>query len=322
MRVVLSVDMEGVSQLESPFAISASRPEYWQTGKAAVEADTVAAAEGLLSAGASEVIVLDNHASGNPQNVSARCLPVGARLETWSLFDVPLHDVGGMFQVGYHARGGTDGYISHTYVPGLRFRVNGELISESHGRAWAGSVPLIGIAGNDTHRATVGSLADAPYLVVQRTLSRGLAERVFADPQEGWSAIREFAAGCLRNVAAVPPAELPGDILFEASMPNGVEQEQPMVAAGWRRVGDVEYAAELAAWSDARELLTVAMNAAAATLLPYWVTATSAAEAARVDPTKADALSQALFVEWCATSFPAWYSLPAVEVRPPDVVNT
>ena len=70
MRVVLSVDMEGISQLTDPFDLFSYRPEYWCTGKPRIEADTVAAAEGLLEAGADEVIELDNHGSGNPENVS------------------------------------------------------------------------------------------------------------------------------------------------------------------------------------------------------------------------------------------------------------
>ena len=74
MRVVLSVDMEGVSQLRDPHEIFACRPEYWQTGKPRIEADTVAAVQGLLEGGASEVIILDNHGGGNPMNVSATFL--------------------------------------------------------------------------------------------------------------------------------------------------------------------------------------------------------------------------------------------------------
>jgi D-aminopeptidase len=89
MRVVLSVDMEGVSQLSDPREIFAFRPEYWATGKPRIEADTAAAARGLLSGGAREVIVLDNHGGGNPQNVSPESLPEGARLETWNAFELP-----------------------------------------------------------------------------------------------------------------------------------------------------------------------------------------------------------------------------------------
>ncbi len=316
MRVVLSVDMEGISQLTEPREILSCRPEYWATGKPRMEADTAAAAQGLLDAGADEVIVLDNHGSGNPQNVSPESLPAGCRLETWNVFDLPEQGVDAMFQVGYHARGGTDGFISHTYIPGLRFRVGDELISESHGRAWAAGVPLIGITGNGTHRDTLGSLADTPYMVVQETLGRGSARPVFADPDEGLAAIRAFAAGCLGDLDAIRPPHAPDRPLFEASMPNGAEQAHAMLAAGWRRTGDVEFAAELGDWSEAREPLAAAMSAAMAAVLPYWVGATSAAEASSLDPARVAALTEVLADRWCSRSYPEWYASAGVELPP------
>ena len=81
MRVVLSVDMEGVSQLVEPNEIIACCDEYWATGKPRLEADVAAACRGLLAGGADEVVVLDNHASGNTYNVWPDALPSGARLE-------------------------------------------------------------------------------------------------------------------------------------------------------------------------------------------------------------------------------------------------
>ena len=36
-----------------------------------------------------------------------------------------------MLQVGYHAHAGVESFVPHTYVPRLRLRVDGELISES-----------------------------------------------------------------------------------------------------------------------------------------------------------------------------------------------
>ena len=317
MRVVLSVDMEGTSQLTEPREILSCRPEYWATGKPRMEADTAAAAQGLLDAGADEVIVLDNHGSGNPENVSPESLPVRCRLETWNVFDLPEQGVDAMFQVGYHARGGTDGFLSHTYVPGLRFRVGGELISESHGRAWAAGVPLIGITGNDTHRDTLGSLADTPYLVVQETLDRGSARPVFADRDEGLGAIRAFAASCLGDLGDIRPPQPPDRPLFEASMPNGGEQADVMQGAGWRRTGEVEFAAELSGWSQAREPLAAALGATMAALLPYWVGATSAAEASSLDPSRVAPLTEVLADRWCSRSFPDWYVQAGVELTRP-----
>ena len=109
-------------------------PEYWETGKPRLEADVQAVCEGLLSGGASELVVIDNH-GGNTVNVSPEVLPPGARLERWRDFDLRSHAVDATFQVGYHPRGGVEGFLSHTYILGLRLRLNGELISESHGRA-------------------------------------------------------------------------------------------------------------------------------------------------------------------------------------------
>jgi D-amino peptidase len=316
VRIVLSVDMEGISQIGDPHETLACRAEYWATGKPRMEAETAAAAEGLLAAGATEVIVLDNHGSGNPENVSPECLPAGARLETWNVFDLPAHDLGGMLQVGYHARAGVEGFLSHTYVPGLRLRVDGQLVSESHGRAWAAGVPMLGIVGNDSHRDTLGSLADIPFLVVQRSLGRSAMEPVFADAEEGLSAVRDFAAERLRGIRDAGRPAAPTEVTFEASMPNGAEQVAAMEAAGWRRTGEVEYAVDVRAWSDARRPLAGAMGAAMATLGRDWVGASSAAAAAELAPERVAALSEVM-ARWCSGSFPEWFTETGVEIVSP-----
>ena len=89
----------------------------------------------------------------------AESLPAGRPARAVARVRARSHGVDAMFQVGYHARGGVDGFLSHTYVPGLRLRLDDELISESHWRAWAVGAPLLGIVGNDRHLETLGSLA-------------------------------------------------------------------------------------------------------------------------------------------------------------------
>ena len=179
MLVAVSVDMEGASQLRSVRETFGCFPEYWETGKPALEADVAAVCEGLLAGGATELVVLDNH-GGNTINVSQESLPPSARLEGWHVYDLGDHGVDAMFQVGYHARGGVDGFLSHTYMPGLRLRVGGEPISESHSRKWGAGIPLLGIVGNDLHEQTLGSLEGTPYLVVQESRGRQAMARVCA----------------------------------------------------------------------------------------------------------------------------------------------
>lgn len=308
MRIVVSADMEGVSQLGDAREILACRPEYWERGKPRLEADVAAACEGLLAAGASEVVVLDNHASGNAYNIWAESLPAGARLEEWNLFDLPGRGVDGLLQVGYHARGGVEGFLSHTYVPGLRLRVGDELISESHGRAWAAEAPLLGVVGNDAHRETLGSLAETPFLVVQESLGRAAMRPVFADAEEGLEAIRAFAAGCLRDAGTAPRPAPPDDLTFAASMANGAEVAAQMEEGGWTRAGETEFVVELDSWPQARDPLATAMGAAMAPFLPNWLGGIETREdAIGADPQKAARLTESV-LEWAGEEQPQWYS--------------
>src|SRR6478736_3520202 len=99
MLVALSADMEGISGLSDPREIIAFGRPYWQTGRRRLTADVAAAARGLLAGDADEVVILDNHGSGNPQNILVEELPAGARLETWNVFDLEERGVDAMLQV-------------------------------------------------------------------------------------------------------------------------------------------------------------------------------------------------------------------------------
>jgi D-aminopeptidase len=303
MLVVLSTDMEGISQLSQAREIIAACPEYWETGRPRYQEEVVAACEGLLAGGATEIVVLDNHGSGNPANIAAAALPAGARNETWNLWDVPKHGVDAMLQVGYHARGGVNGFLSHTYGLDLRLRYGDELISESHGRAWAAQTRLIGITGNDMHEQTLGSLSGTPYLVVQRSVGHGAAE-----PVAGPDAVREFARTCAENAGEVPPVAVPGAARFAASMPNGSSVEATMREGGWARTGEVEYEIELDSWEDAREPVGAAMLAAMAPVLGAWSNdLTSPERASSYDQAKREELASAIDA-WADASRPEWFS--------------
>ena len=299
MLVVLSADMEGVSQLSEAREIIAACPEYWETGKPRYQAEVAAACEGLLAGGAMEVVVLDNHASGNPANIAADALPAGGRLENWNVWDLPEHGIDAMFQVGYHARGGVDGFLSHTYGLDLRLRCGDELISESHGRSWAARTRLIGITGNDLHEQTLGSLSGTPFLVVQRSMGRGAAE-----PVAGLDAIREFARTCAESAGDVVPVVT----RLAASMPNGADVEATMREGGWARAGEVEYEVALDSWRDAREPVGAAMLAAMSPLMEAWSSdLTSPERASAYDDAKRARLGSAIDT-WAETSGPEWFT--------------
>jgi D-amino peptidase len=283
MRVVLSADMEGIAGMRSTREVLACCAEYWDSGRTAYTADVAAAAQGLLDAGATEVIVLDNHASGNPHNLLADQLPHGVREESWNVFDLPAQGIDAMLQVGYHPRGGVAGFVPHTYTPGLRLRVGEEEISESHGRAWAAQVPLLGITGNAAHRASLGSLSDTPFLVVQQGEDPHTATPVLDEPAE---AIREFAREALRRIADAPRPEPPAAVTFEATIR-----------------GERLFAIELAEWADAREPLASAMGTAMQPFMGHLRALDLSSREAfeRQDPGACEELT-ALFLDAVATS--------------------
>jgi D-amino peptidase len=303
LRVALSIDMEGVSQLTDVREISAVFDEYWDTGRHKLHADVVAAAEGLLAGGADEVILLDNHGSGNPVNLGGLPLPDGARLESWHPVELRERGVDAQLQVGYHARGGIDGFLSHTYCPRVRLRVAGEGISESHGRAWGAGIPLLGIIGNDRHASTLGSLGGTPYLVVQNTESRARGVPRF-EPEKGYEQIRAFARDVLQNLPPAP--EPPGEVL-EASLENRPAVATIMEEAGWRRSGDREFEIELRDWRESRDPLNAAMAAAFAGFGRVWSEDLTSKEAiAAHDPEQIRQLRQDI-VNWANASEPEWW---------------
>ncbi|HWD64834.1 MAG TPA: M55 family metallopeptidase [Solirubrobacteraceae bacterium] len=314
MQIALSADMEGISQLRDPHSILAFERSYWDQGRRQLTADVVAAAAGLLNAGADEVIVLDNHGSGNPENVIADELPVGARLEAWNVFELTSHGVDAMLQVGYHARAGVPAYISHTYVPRLMLRVDGELISESHGRIWAAGVPLLGIIGNDAHQRTLGSLGEVPYLVVQRTSSAFEMEPVFADQAAASEAIAAFSAQALRNRGVTLRA--PEAPVFESSF-DAETTEPSMTGAGWQQLSETEYAIQLRDWAEAREPLATAMAAAISPWMPYFASydLSSAVALERVHDQTILIEGRERFAAWLHRDHPEWQA-PEIAAAP------
>lgn len=218
--------------------------EYWDRGRQAYTADVVAATQGLLDAGADEVVVLDNHGAGAPWNILVEQLPEGARAESVNVFDLPRQRIDGLLLVGYHPPAGIDGFVPHTYVPNVRLFVNDVEIGEAHGRAWAANVPLLGITGHEALRPTLGALSDAPFLVVQTGTDRLRATPTFTDPDDSAEAIRTFARDCLRDISAAPHPRPPADYLFEAR----VSGSEPVTL-------------QLANWTEAREPIAAAMGA-------------------------------------------------------------
>ncbi len=301
MRGVLSVDMEGIAHITEARQVLPWHPEYWDDGRRYLTDDVVAAAHGLLEGGASEVVVLDNHGAGNPWNIILDELPDRARGETWNVFDLPAQGVEAMLQVGYHPRAGVAGFLPHSYIPGLRLWVDGEPISESHGRIWAARAALLGIVGHAAHGRTLGSLAGTPFLITQEGDDPHHATPTFEAASDSAEAIRDFARNAMRGVADAHRPRPPADATFRAVLDDAdADQCSRMREAGWTQAGDGEFTVHLAEWSDARDPLAGAMGAALAPFSDIFGLELTSREAfERQDREATERLTRA-FLEWTA----------------------
>jgi D-amino peptidase len=135
MKVYISADIEGITGTTHWDETDKGKEDYPEF-REQMTAEVVAACEGALKAGATEILVKDAHDSG--RNILASRLPPEARLlRGWS--GHPFLMVEGvdetfqaMLMIGYHSRGGSGtSPLSHTNTGRYDYiKINGSYVSE------------------------------------------------------------------------------------------------------------------------------------------------------------------------------------------------
>ena len=156
MRIYISADMEGITGVVDAGDVQPGGSDY-ERGRVMMTEDVNAAVRGALAAGATEILVNDAH--GPMRNILPDQLHAAARLVRGrpkpmgmlegldSTFDAALC-------VGYHARAGTLGVLSHSFMGHeiedmwLDDRPTGE-IGLTHAAAAALGVPVVVLTGDD-----------------------------------------------------------------------------------------------------------------------------------------------------------------------------
>jgi D-aminopeptidase len=303
--------MEGISQIASHRECLFWHDEYWAAGRQKMQRETIAAAEGLLAGGADEVVVLDVHFRCD--NVTPDGLPVGARLEPYDEWydGRPLveHSADAALFIGCHPRGGANGFMSHTYVPGARLRVDGELLSESHVDAWTFDAPLLGIAGNEDHQRLLGSLASTPFLVVQHSRGRGAADPVHATCEASETAVRTFSERCMRTVVESRRPAVPHNSTLELSLQNGAEHASLLGNSGWTQRSATEFALRFESWRDVTEPMKPMWDLGFKPYEPLFdaLDLTTAESLSSQDPERVRELAE-VFTRWTNDETPDWYT--------------
>jgi D-amino peptidase len=156
MKVYLTADMEGVTGLVDAEDVQPGGRDY-ERGRVMMTGDVNAAVRGALAAGATEILVNDAH--GPMRNILVDQLDPAARLvrgrpKPMGMAEGLDHVAAAALCVGYHARAGALGVMSHSFMGHeiedmwLDERPVGE-IGLLHATAAALGVPVVMLSGDD-----------------------------------------------------------------------------------------------------------------------------------------------------------------------------
>jgi D-amino peptidase len=216
MKIYISADMEGVTGVTHSQDVIPGRSQY-ERFRGLLTADVNAAIEGAAQGGATEFLV--NEAHDGMRNILLEDLDPRAEVIVGQRKPLSMmqgfEGAGLVFFVGYHARAGTEGVLSHTFdsptvITGVW--LNGEPCSEARMNATLAGlrgIPVGLVTGDDLACAEAGAL----YVGVQTARVKTAVDRYTArclSPQAAHERIREAALraagkGDLTPYAPEPP---------------------------------------------------------------------------------------------------------------------
>ena len=221
MKVFIMTDLEAVAGVSSFLEHTYPDAKYYDECKKLLTAEVNAAVDGLLEAGAEDVLVLDGHGPGGMwfQDLHLEARLIHGRPLDPKWIDL-LEDRDVAIFIGQHAMAGVqDGNLNHT-MSSLNvdyYKLNGELIGEiAHFALLAGSygVPTIYLSGDEAACREIEELIPGvTTTAVKQGLSRNSTISVSA--ARAHQLIRDGVKQAVANHAKDPVAPLVWDGPFE-----------------------------------------------------------------------------------------------------------
>jgi D-amino peptidase len=245
LKVFVSVDMEGIWGVVHSDQTSADSRDYSYARKWMAE-DVNAVVEGLLEAGATEVVVNDSHGSMRnilPQDFHPKASLISGSPKPLSM----MQGIDGSFAacifVGYHAKAGTMSSVLDHTISGSAMKsikINGlELPELGINGAIAGyfKVPVIMLSGDaETCRQAKTTLGSEVVTAdVKEGLGRFAARLLPAD--EARRRLKEGAKQALLKRDKIAPFMLNPPLNFELEFQTSAQAEMPALLPQVKRTG-------------------------------------------------------------------------------------
>lgn len=245
LKVFVSVDMEGIWGVVHSDQTSADSRDYSYARKWMAE-DVNAVVEGLLEAGATEVVVNDSHGSMRnilPQDFHPKASLISGSPKPLSM----MQGIDGSFAacifVGYHAKAGTTSSVLDHTISGSAMKsikINGlELPELGINGAIAGyfKVPVIMLSGDaeTCRQATTILGSEVVTADVKEGLGRFAARLLPAD--EARRRLKEGAKQALLKRDKIAPFMLNPPLNFELEFQTSAQAEMPALLPQVKRTG-------------------------------------------------------------------------------------
>ncbi|MGH7667408.1 MAG: M55 family metallopeptidase [Candidatus Dormibacteria bacterium] len=246
MRVLISVDMEGIAGVAVPEDVRPGTAEY-QRGRHLMTREANAAVAGALEhSPEASVIVADAHGpfiNLIPEELDRRARLIRGRPRPLAMV-TGLAEAEAAIFIGYHGRVGTEtSVLSHTINGGCirDVRCGGRSLGEvGLNSALAGhfGIPVALVAGDDTVAKEAEEVdPGVSTVVVKRALGAHAAESLH--PEEADRLIREAVPKALEQRDQVRMLKLEGEVDLEVDFHREVMAEPGLLVPGVRRLGPV-----------------------------------------------------------------------------------
>lgn len=243
MRVLISVDMEGVAGVVDVDDITPGHPEY-ERNRRLMTAEVNAAVRGVLGVdAAAQVLVSDAHARYRnvlPELLDRRCeLVRGAPKPFGMLAGIDDADLDAVLFVGYHGKAGTArSVLAHTVSGGVigDIRCNGCSLGEIGLNAALAAhfgVPAVIVTGDDSAAAEASEVVPGIHTV---TVKRALGARAASclHPEEACARIEAAVPKALDARAEISALRFDGPVELEVRVHRTRMAEQALLIPGMR----------------------------------------------------------------------------------------
>lgn len=180
MKIFISADMEGISGIVDPSYIDPDKGSNYARGRIFMTQDINAVVEAAVEWGAEEIVVADSHYKMN--NVLLENLHPKAQLLAGSPRDFSMmqgldSSFHAAFFIGYHARHGVPGVLSHTMSGVVKnIYINGDVVGEFGINAIYAAltgVPVCLVSGDDQIALEAKQMIpEIESVIVKRATSR------------------------------------------------------------------------------------------------------------------------------------------------------